>query len=154
MCSKIHTCAFHRQGRNNRSQMDLFNRKVLPNLQRSLWTSRTSSHSLRRYIVTTLAIGCLIKSEVVKNSSNELLSACLSWSFASWFSVLPFVWFRLCSSFVRSLVHPTDPSMFRPFVCSFCLFILFSCGPIGESMLMSFTKRRKSSDDQDKIYRG
>ena len=55
MCSKIHTCAFHRQGRNNRSQMDLFNRKVLPNLQRSLWTSRTSGHSLRRYIVTTLA---------------------------------------------------------------------------------------------------
>ena len=133
MCSKIHTCAFHRQGRNNRSQMDLFNRKVLPNLRRSLWTSRTSGHSLRRYIVTTLACYRLLDQrrsceKFFKWTSLRQLVMILSRLILS---VLPFAWFRLCSSFVRSLVHPADPSMFRPFVCSFCFFILFSMRAYG-----------------------
>ena len=127
MCSKIHACAFHRQGRNNRSQMDLFNWKVLPNLQRSLWISRTSGQSLWRYIKTKLACYRLFNQKWSMWKILQInfpLSACLPWSSASWFShVLPFVWFRLCSSFFRSLVHPILPCFihsFARFVCSFC----------------------------------
>ena len=131
MCSKIHACAFHRQRRDNRSQMDLLNRKVFPNIKRSLWNSRTSGHSVWRYIITKLACYRLLNQ---KGNFEKFLESLTSRLFASWFFLffhslglpssfscrfIPFRSFirtRLLTLFVRSCTRSVHLSFIRSLV--------------------------------------
>lgn len=130
--------------------MDLLNRKVFSNIQRSLWTSRTSGHSVWRYTVAKLVWYSLLNQgrnceklwETPEILNVFLLLVMIRRQLFRIFPVLSFVWFSIhCVAsfgFVRSFVSrlfvrlcTIVPSSFHLFACfvspSFIRFVCSIC---------------------------